>query len=77
MTKTKPLTDQLREHIRQADFSQRQFAFRVGTDPAVLSRFLNGRGGLSMEVIDNVGKLLGLTLVAETPKKTIARRTEQ
>ncbi|MCX7418006.1 MAG: helix-turn-helix transcriptional regulator [Planctomycetia bacterium] len=75
MTKQQSLSDQLRRFIRENETSQRQLAFKVGVDPAVLSKFLNGQGGLSTETFDKFGKLFGLTLnQASTPEDSVASR---
>lgn len=75
MSKQESLSDQLRRYIREADSSQRQLAFQVGVDPAVLSKFLNGQGGLSTETFDKFGKLFGLTLTeTSTPKQAAKSR---
>ena len=74
MTNPKSISDQLRQHIRQVDSSQRQLAFRIGVDPAVLSKFLNRQGGLSLDVIDRLGELLGLTVTGAETSKTGAKR---
>lgn len=69
------VSEQLRQHIRQVDSSQRQLAFKIGVDPAVLSKFLNGQSGLSLEVIDRLGELLELTVTsAKTTGKAFKRR---
>lgn len=60
MATQKLISEQLRQHIAASELSQRQISLKVGVDPAQMSRFLNGQGGLSLAVIDEVGKLLGL-----------------
>jgi hypothetical protein len=37
-------------------------------DKAVLSRFMNGRGGLSTEVLDKIGERLKLAIVVRGRK---------
>lgn len=74
MTRKPTISEQLRQHIRQVDSSQRQLAFKIGVDPAVLSKFLNGQGGLSIEVVDRLGELLGLTVTSATTTKKAAKR---
>ena len=52
-------------------------AAETGIDAATLSRFMNGKGGLSMEGLDLIAECLGWSLaVAGTPtKKTIKKRS--
>jgi len=56
------LSEQLREAILAGPMSRRQIALQLGIDEGQLSRFMNFKGGLSMEGIDKVAALLGLEL---------------
>ena len=40
----------------------------TGIDEATLSRFVHGKGGLSIEGLDAIGEPLGLRIVANEPK---------
>lgn len=77
MTKQRTLSDQLRAAIEGSELSQYAVAKNAGIQHAVMSRFMTGKGGLSLEGIDAVGLLLGLNLVAEgKPKPAKPRRTK-
>ena len=59
---TNKVSERLREAIIDAPMSQRQIALRLGIDEGQFSRFMNHKGGLSMEGIDAAAELLGLEL---------------
>ncbi|MEN6452082.1 MAG: helix-turn-helix transcriptional regulator [Thermoguttaceae bacterium] len=63
------LTEQLKAAIVETDRSMGQIARESGIDIATISRFLHGKGGLSMEGLDAIGKSLGLRIVADKPSK--------
>ena len=58
----KTVSEQLREAIDSAKISRRQLCLRLGIDESQFSRYMNHKGGLSMEGIDAVATLLGLEL---------------
>lgn len=62
--KPNPLSDQLRSAIRDSGMSCYAVAKAIGLDQSVMSRFMAGKSGLSVETIDKLGMLLGLRLVA-------------
>ena len=59
-------TDQLRSAIRESEMSLGSIAQSTAIDKAVLSRFMNGKSGLSVTSIDRLWTVLGLRLVSET-----------
>ena len=64
------LTDQLRQLIEAAEISRYQLWQQTGIDQAVLSKFVNGKGGLSMESLDKIGEVLDLQITKrEIPEK--------
>lgn len=68
------LTDQLRQAIDTADISRYRIALEAEIDHATLSRFMNGKGGLSMDGLDRLAEVLGLELVArQRPTKRKGR----
>lgn len=70
MAKKRPtITDQLKAAITTADESMGQIARESGIDIATISRFIHGKGGLSMEGLDAIGKYLGLRIVVDKPQK--------
>ncbi len=70
MTKKQPnkLSDQLRRAIETSNIGQNELARRIGLDKSVLSRFLHGKSGLSIQTIDAIGEALGLRIVVEKRK---------
>jgi transcriptional regulator with XRE-family HTH domain len=56
------MSDQLRRAVLDAPTSRRQIALRLSIDEGQLSRFVNGKGGLSMENSDRLCEFLGLEL---------------
>jgi hypothetical protein len=63
------LTDQLRRAIETAEKSRYRIALEAKIDHATLSRFMHGKGGLSMEGLDRLGEVLGLELKAKGPAR--------
>lgn len=61
----------MRLEISQAAISQYELARRVGLDKSVVSRFMHGKSGLSIQNIDAICEELGLAL---TKKKTRAKK---
>jgi len=59
-------SDQLRSAIRDSGMSVYAIAQSTAIDKAVLSRFMNGKSGLSVTSIDRLCTILGLRLVSET-----------
>ena len=57
------LTDELKAAIKSTDKSMGQIARESGIDIATISRFIHGKGGLSMKGLDAIGKCLELKIV--------------
>jgi transcriptional regulator with XRE-family HTH domain len=58
------MSDQLRRIIDESGLSRYRIAKDIGLDESTLSKFYNGQGGLSMEVLDRLGKYLDLRITA-------------
>jgi plasmid maintenance system antidote protein VapI len=56
------VSDQLRQAVLAGPISRRQIALRLDIDEGQLSRFVNGKGGLSQENSDRLCAFLGLEL---------------
>ncbi len=65
----------LRRAVNDGPLSRYAIHKATGIDQSVLSRFVAGQCGLSLESIDKVCELLGLRLVAKGPKRK-AKRTK-
>jgi transcriptional regulator with XRE-family HTH domain len=62
------LSDQLRGAIDASGMSRYRVCKLAGMSNATMSRFMNGKGGLSVEMIDRIGMALGLRIVGSKPK---------
>ena len=60
------LSDQLRGAVDGSGLSRYRICKEIGVAEATMSRFMAGKGGLSMATLDKLGALLGLTVVAKS-----------
>lgn len=67
MPKRKPLSEQLKDAILNAEKSRYRISQETGITQAGLSRFVNGVAGLSLESIDLIGECLDLEIVTRKP----------
>jgi transcriptional regulator with XRE-family HTH domain len=73
--KIQKVSDRLRVAIAAADKSLCQLARESEIDVATISRFMNCKGGLSVDGLDAIAAVLGLHLVeADGQKKSQTRR---
>jgi predicted XRE-type DNA-binding protein len=56
------LSEQIRQAIKQSGLSRYAICKAIGMDQAIMSRFMNGKGGLQQDSLDAVADLLGLEL---------------
>ena len=63
-----PISDQLRRVILDCGQTRYAICKATGIGQDVLSRFIHGERGLSMEVLDTLGDYLGLRIVADKPR---------
>jgi hypothetical protein len=64
---SKPLSEQLRQAIRDCGESRYALSKRSGIDQSTLTRFMSGERGLRLDAVDVLADVLGLEL---RPKKT-------
>ena len=57
-----PLSEQLRQVIRDCGESRYSLARRTGIDQSTLTRFMSGERGLRLDVVDVLADVLGLEL---------------
>jgi transcriptional regulator with XRE-family HTH domain len=57
------VSDQIRNALAGAGVSRYAIAKQIGVSQALLSRFVNGGGGISLDVVDRLAGLLGLRVV--------------
>ena len=70
------LSDQLRQFIETADVSRYRISQQTGISQSLLSRFMHGTAGLSVDSLDKLGEALELRLI-KTPKPAVKRRKEK
>jgi transcriptional regulator with XRE-family HTH domain len=63
------LSDQVRQAIRGADCTRYAMAKATGIDQAVLSKFLTGERGMSLESLDKLAEFLNLQITVRKPRK--------
>jgi hypothetical protein len=65
------VSQQIRQLVLTSGMSRNRICSQIELDPAIMSRFITGKGGLSMECLDRLGDLLDLRVSAGTkPRKT-------
>ena len=64
----KKLSDEIREAVDASEMSRYAIAKALGVAESTMSRFMSGKGGLSMEYIDRLAALLGLHIVVKKGK---------
>ncbi len=69
MAKRKPksptITEQLRGIIESSGLTRYEIWKTSGVDQAALSRFVHGKQSLTLDVVDKLAGVLGLSLVAQ------------
>jgi hypothetical protein len=61
-------SDQIRAAVDASGMSRYAICAAIGFPQSNMSRFMTGKGGLSMDILDRLAELLGLT-VATKPKR--------
>lgn len=65
-------SDQIRQAIDASEFSRYRIANEIEISQALMSRFMSGERGLSMESLDALAEFLGLRITIE--KKIVKRK---
>jgi ribosome-binding protein aMBF1 (putative translation factor) len=68
MAKRLPFTDQIRRAILDSGVSRYRIAKDTGIAESVLSRFMHGQIGFTLETLDKLGDYLQFDLTAHGPK---------
>ncbi len=63
------LSDQIRKAVDASGMSRYRISKELGIAESTMSRFMSGRGGLSLDNIDALALLLGLNLAASQKTK--------
>jgi transcriptional regulator with XRE-family HTH domain len=64
----KTFADQLRQAIDNSKLSRYAICKQIDIPASLLSRFMNGKGGLSVETINKLCALLHVRLTANKPR---------
>ena len=67
------LSDQVRAAVAACGLSHAEICRRIDIDQSALSRFVTGERGLSMEVLDRLGRLLDFKLRPVKPLERAKR----
>jgi transcriptional regulator with XRE-family HTH domain len=65
----KTLSDEIRDAVNASGSSRYAIAKALGIAESTMSRFMNAKGGLSMDYIDRLAELLGMHIVVKPTKK--------
>ena len=65
----KKLSDEIRDAVNTSGMSRYAIAKALEIAESTMSRFMSGKGGLSMDYIDRLAELLGLHVIARAKKK--------
>lgn len=60
------VSDQIRAAIDASSMSRYRLCKKAGLSEATMSRFMSGKGGLSMEMLDRIGTTLPLRIVIDS-----------
>lgn len=63
------ITEELRRAIAEGSLTRYEIWQQSGVDQAALSRFVNGKQTLTLEMLDRLAPVLGLTLVVKPPAR--------
>ena len=69
MAKSKPLSEQLRDAVRNADVTRYRIAQDTGITEGQLCRFVHGQSRLTLDTIDVLAEYLGLELVQRSKRR--------
>lgn len=63
-------SDQIRRAVDESEFSRFAIAKMAEIDHGAFSRFMAGKGGVSLESLDRLAEVLGLSVIIEGAKRT-------
>lgn len=69
MDETPRFSDQIRAAIAASDITRYRICKTIGLPESSLSRFMAGRAGLSLETIDKLAELLGLSVLVRRRRR--------
>jgi len=62
-------SEQIRRAIAESGVSRYEISKRTGIEQSVLSRFMNGRVGFTLETLDALADYLQFSLTSKGPRK--------
>ena len=65
MDNRRRFSDQIRDVVNASGLSRYAICKAIGFNQGAMSRFMSGKGGMSLETLDRLAELLGLSIVAE------------
>jgi transcriptional regulator with XRE-family HTH domain len=68
-------TDQLKRAIRESGMSRYALSKATGVDQGTLSKFLSGQRSISLDSVDKLVDVLGLTLTAQKKRGGVELRS--
>lgn len=69
MDETPRFSDQIRAAIAASDITRYRICKKIGLPESSMSRFMAGRAGLSLETIDKLAELLGLSVLVRRRRR--------
>jgi transcriptional regulator with XRE-family HTH domain len=63
------LSEQIRRAVADAPISRYAICKRIGFSQATMSRFMKGKAGLSMDVLDKVADVVGIDIAIRSEGK--------
>ncbi len=63
------LSDQIRRALKESEMTRYRISKLSGIDQAVLSRFVHGEGGMTVESLDKLAEVLELRLTTNTTRR--------
>ena len=67
MKNERRFSDQIRAAVDASGLSRYRICQEIGLNQGAMSRFMSGKGGLSLAVVDKLADLLGLRVTVEPP----------
>ncbi len=77
MDSMKQLSDQIRDAVESCGLSRYRIWKETGIAEPSLSRFVQGKGGLSLESLDLLGDLLRLKVEMQGPRRSILAKMKR
>jgi len=71
MTARRTLTDEIRAAIDASGSSRYAICRKIDLDPAVMSRFMSGQRGLSLDTLDKLARLLDLHIATRKRSRKV------